>query len=411
MIRSTTWLGLLVLAAAPVRAEEPAALDFRDGDRVVLIGGTFIEREPSYGYLETAWTAAHPDRNVIFRNLGWSGDTVTGISRARFGPPEEGFQHLREHVLALKPTVLIVNYGANESFAGEAGLPAFRSGLSRLLDALGESQGRVVLLSPPRQEDLGPPLPDPERHNRELALYRDALRDIARERGLAFVDLLATGFPDGTKTSPPHAATNDGITLNEYGYWLLPNVLGTGAKATRPSWQVAIGPPGVDTLSFGTRISDLTTSADGVRFRAMDARLPRPPAPRDTPITLAPADRVLKVRGLRPGLYALSVDGVELARGSAGEWADGLGLTAGPEIDQVEALRRAIVKKNLLHFHRWRPQNETYLFGFRKHEQGQNAREVPLFDPLVAEQEAIIARLKVPVPHIYELKPVAEAAR
>ena len=28
-------------------------------------------------------------------------------------------------------------------------------------------------------------------------------------------------------------------------------------------------------------------------------------------------------------------------------------------------------------FHRWRPQNETYLFGFRKHEQGKNARRSP----------------------------------
>ena len=36
-----------------------------------------------------------------------------------------------------------------------------------------------------------------------------------------------------------------------------------------------------------------------------------------------------------------------------------------------------------LYFYRWRPQNEIYLFGFRKHEQGNNAgSEIPLFDPL-----------------------------
>ena len=44
--------------------------------------------------------------------------------------------------------------------------------------------------------------------------------------------------------------------------------------------------------------------------------------------------------------------------------------------------------KNQLFFHRWRPQNETYLFGFRKHEQGKNAAEVAAFDPLVAAAEA-----------------------
>jgi hypothetical protein len=70
----------------------------------------------------------------------------------------------------------------------------------------------------------------------------------------------------------------------------------------------------------------------------------------------------------------------------------------------VERLRKAIVQKNLLYFHRWRPQNDTYLFGFRRHEQGQNAKEIPQFDPLVARVEADIARLRVPVPHTYELR-------
>jgi hypothetical protein len=79
-------------------------------------------------------------------------------------------------------------------------------------------------------------------------------------------------------------------------------------------------------------------------------------------------------------------------------------LKRGPEFEQSERLRQAIVAKDRLYFHRWRPQNETYLFGFRKHEQGQNAREVPQFDPLVAQKEVEIAKLRVPVAHTYELK-------
>jgi len=55
-----------------------------------------------------------------------------------------------------------------------------------------------------------------------------------------------------------------------------------------------------------------------------------------------------------------------------------------------EELVAAIVEKNRLFFHRWRPVNETYLFLFRKHEQGQNAKEIPMFDPLVARQDARI---------------------
>jgi lysophospholipase L1-like esterase len=48
-----------------------------------------------------------------------------------------------------------------------------------------------------------------------------------------------------------------------------------------------------------------------------------------------------------------------------------------------EALRARITEKNQLFFHRYRPQNETYLFLFRKHEQGNNAIEIPQFDPLI----------------------------
>ena len=44
-----------------------------------------------------------------------------------------------------------------------------------------------------------------------------------------------------------------------------------------------------------------------------------------------------------------------------------------------------------------------YLFGFRKHEQGQNAREIPMFDPLIEAEEREIARLQQPVRRRYDL--------
>ena len=69
-------------------------VDFKDGDRVVFIGNTFIERSQSYGHLETILTTALADRDLSFRNLGWSGDTVFGDARSYFGPPAEGFERL-----------------------------------------------------------------------------------------------------------------------------------------------------------------------------------------------------------------------------------------------------------------------------------------------------------------------------
>src|SRR5688500_14363872 len=65
--------------ATAVEREE-GLFEFRDGDRVVLLGSTFIERMQNDGYFETMVTAAYPHRNITFRNLGWSGDTVWGDS-------------------------------------------------------------------------------------------------------------------------------------------------------------------------------------------------------------------------------------------------------------------------------------------------------------------------------------------
>ena len=58
------------------------------------------------------------------------------------------------------------------------------------------------------------------------------------------------------------------------------------------------------------------------------------------------------------------------------------------------ALRRAVVAKNEQFFNKWRPQNETYLFGFRKHEQGRNATEIAEFDPFIAKAEDEIAKIR-----------------
>jgi len=60
---------------------------------------------------------------------------------------------------------------------------------------------------------------------------------------------------------------------------------------------------------------------------------------------------------------------------------------------QTEPLRAAILKKNEWFFHRSRPANMAYIFGFRKREQGNNAVEIPKFDELIAAEEKKIREL------------------
>jgi lysophospholipase L1-like esterase len=381
-------------------AAEPFSL--RDGDRVVLIGSTLIEREQRYGYWETALTRFYPDRNVTYRNLGWSGDTVFGEAQARFGGPADGFRHLVDHVVALKPTVLVVGYGTNESFAGPKGLPHFLKGLNTLLDTLKPTQARMVLLSPPRQEDLGRPLPDPKEQNRNLRLYADAIRETAGKRGLPFVDLYDLLGPDRDAGGKPAPLTDNGVHLTAWGYWRSAPQLEHGLGLTESPWRITIEAKG-EPVAQGARVTRL--GAEPLSFQVTDEKLPLPPPPAEGAPSTPPKgeQRRLRVAGLAPGSYALTIDGKEVARATAEQWAAGVVLDRGPEFEQAEQLRQAIIAKNQLYFHRWRPQNETYLFGFRKHEQGQNAREIPQFDPLVEKREADIAKLRVPAAHTYQI--------
>ena len=70
------------------------------------------------------------------------------------------------------------------------------------------------------------------------------------------------------------------------------------------------------------------------------------------------------------------------------------GFASTSRFHPYEVLRQNIIAKNQLFFHRWRPQNSTYLFLFRKHEQGKNAQEIPKFDPLIEAEEEKIATLR-----------------
>jgi lysophospholipase L1-like esterase len=416
----------ILLAPAPGHtiqaAEEPKRWDLENGDRIVLVGDTLIERDQRYGYLETFLTIANPELNLTFRNLGWSGDTVRGLSRAGFDPPEAGFRALKEQILAVKPTVLIVGYGMADSFDGEAGLPKFVSGLNELLDAVSITKARLVLLSPIAHEDLGRPLPDPASHNRDLERYTDAIRKVAGERNARFVELL-DWFP--IKAKEWHH-TDDGIHLNEDGYHMLAHAvcfrLGqdktmgmTGRSEIRGDGEV------ID--AFERKVSDVKVTSSGLRFVVQNKALPTPSGPEmrrqreqhTTPglkyglsSTLL---RHVRFSGLAPDPYLLKIDGKNMVKASAADWAKGIDLWAGPDRDQVELLRKTINAKNRLFFHRWRPQNITYLFGFRKHEQGNNAIEIPKFDPLVEAKEREIARLKKPVPHVYELVRESEVAK
>ena len=285
-------------AADPVPAVPAAALPLtlKDGDTVVLLGDTFFERDYHYGHIETMLTSA-AGKAVRFRNLGWSGDTPRGESRSYFGPPQEGLDRLQKQLAEIKPAVIIACYGAVDAFKGEAGSKDFIGSYGRLIDLVQKTTGAaVVLMSPPAVSADTKRWPSLEGHAAKQAQCREAIRDLAKSRGLAFADL----FEAMTNLK---LATVNGVTLTETDY-----------RAAAPAVAKSLG-------------------------------------------------------------FSLDAAAVSAAQSNA-------------------ALTKMVLEKNRLFFHRWRPQNEIYLFGSRKHEQGNNGVEIPQFDPLIAEKEKQIAALR-----------------
>lgn len=413
-----------LLFTSGLSAASPS-LRLRDGDRVVLVGNTLVERSQRYGQLETALVSRFADRRVTFRNLGWSGDTVWAESRGLFDPPAKGYQRMLDHVKRLKPTVLVLGYGSNESFAGEKGLPRFLDQYRKLIADLAARSGadvRIVLLTIPPQQRPGlgrletstrsrktgnrdtvalqspkrlpSPLPPPLARNRQIRIYNTAIARLAGTDGHLLVDL-SRPFDlqwDAREQRFGLLFTVDGRALNRTGYSLIASaavaqLCETALTSTTPAAEIHIERSGQTTVKGPLVAGKVRYESRRLRFAI------RHPS---TPV-------LIRIHGLPGGKYDVRIDGRSYGKHAARELAAGLLPDLSQAPSTLEPLRRAVIAKNRLYFHRWRPQNTTYLFGFRKHEQGNNAREVAEFEKLVTASEAGIDRLKQTVVRRFEI--------
>jgi glucose/arabinose dehydrogenase/lysophospholipase L1-like esterase len=388
-----------------------------DGDRVLFLGDALIEQEQHYGYVETVLTARFPDCHVIFRNLGWSADTPTGLARSSFAwrkSEEECFQRLLASIGAYRPTVVFLGYGMANSFDGLEGLSKFARDTNRLIDVIQglspEKPVRFVILGPFRREIMPGPLPDPARHNAVLARYSEALAEIARQRGSHFISLYdGLAHDDSPAGREDRRFSDDGIHLNDFGYWrLAESVLLRGLRWPKPNWWLGItAEGGIRRGTFGTVVTNLVRTKDFIRFTKRDDVLVRPNYIGDThDIPAYSSGCRLQYASLPPGRYAWKVDGEVFYIVSAQDWQRGLWIERGPQFDQVEELRQTIIRKNQLVFHRLRPQNSAYLSGEFGAAQGRLASQIAMFDPLIEEAEREIARLRKPRAHFHELVPL-----
>lgn len=198
------------LVASVTHAADPA-LSLNKGEKVVLIGNTLAERLQYFSNFETGLQLRNADKEVVVRNLGWSGDTINLRLRSK-DFPDHGHTLLHH-----QPDVILAFFGYNESFAGPAGVEQFEQDLATFLANLkemkypvatiergssepqlqdgpgkAEKTPRIVLVTPLANENLTDRgILAADRNNENLALYAAAMKKVAAANGVACIDLFA----------------------------------------------------------------------------------------------------------------------------------------------------------------------------------------------------------------------------
>ncbi len=222
------------------------------GATITLIGGGQGERLLRDPTFETEVQRRFAAQRLVIRNLCDDGDTPgfrahsgrnspfafpeaeffyplsTAKDRWGSGHVGAGFAETPDQWLTrLKADVIIAWFGYSESFAGPEGLANFKAELTAWLDHTAKqkynnlSVPQVVLLSPMAIEDRSAEMgtPDGKVANANLELYSTAIREIAAQREVLFVDLFSASQAWFKAEKEP--LTRDGMLLNSRGQQML----------------------------------------------------------------------------------------------------------------------------------------------------------------------------------------------
>ncbi|MEC3880472.1 GDSL-type esterase/lipase family protein [Parapedobacter sp. 10938] len=378
------------------------ALEFKQGERILFLGGSLFENELKNGYLEYAISSRWPDKDLTFRNLGWTGDNVFAEARSTFTSPPTPYQQLFQQIRSTHPDRVLIAYGGVESQKGEAGLDAFVNGLGVLIDSVDALGAQTILLSTIPVKHAGSS-ENTITQNENLKLYADAISSMAAKRKKRYIDLYT---PLAGNTDDIYL--DNGIHLNDAGYYFLAQVIeqsfGWPPRASKVTVNTA---KSTATASGPAKI--ISSDGDHVVFSIEEPVLPLPVPDSGKPVVQASVS--VQINGLADGYYTLTEEGRQLVTASAADWATGMVLDHGISQEQAAEIGGYIVKKNELFFEQYRPLNRTYILGFRSYEQGRHKQGLEDLDLIIAWLEGQINLHRKPVIKTYELSQLNKTNR
>ena len=231
-------------------SDPPTLLKVEDQAHIVLVGNNLGSRMMNFGHFETEMQMRYPDQQLVIRNMCDGGNTPgfrphpgretpwafpgADTFQTELATPSGSqghFEYPDEWLKRLGADVILAFFGYNESFQGEAGLANFKGELDAFVKHTlaqqynDSSAPQLALVSPIAFEDLSDQmdLPDGKVENQNLAMYSQAIEEVASANNVHFVDL----FSPTQKwfSSNRGALTLDGFQLTDAGYAKLAPVL------------------------------------------------------------------------------------------------------------------------------------------------------------------------------------------
>ena len=234
---------IVVVGLLAFNPAAPSKLQVKKGAHIILVGNNLGSRMMNFGYFETELQLRYPNNELIVRNMCDGGNTpgfrphsgrptpwaFPGAEKFQTeladNPRMEGFlAYPDEWIATHKADIIIAMFGFDESFQGPAGVENYKAELEAFIKHTlskkynGIAAPQLAIVSPIAFEDLSNKfdLPNGKAENKNLQLYKDAMKQVALKNGVLFIDAFTPtkNWLDNTTTD----LTIDGSQLNDEGY-------------------------------------------------------------------------------------------------------------------------------------------------------------------------------------------------
>jgi len=340
------------------------ATPFKDGDRWCVLGDSITHGGSYHKEVELFYVTRFPEKSLEVINCGISGDTARGA-----------LKRLGWDCLDHKPSVVSVMLGMNDvgrslydtTNAPGAELDAkrtmvvetYRTNMAGLTSRITNSGARLILITPSIFDDTGE-LKATNKPGCAAALTRCAheVESLAVQRGASVVDFNGpmTEITAAIQKTNPSATIigPDRVHPGSVGHFIMAYEV---LKAQKPHGEVSM--IGVDAVTGkpagceGCEVTEIKASSNELSFICLEKALPYPvtdairPALQLVPFMNEFNREILKVTGLKPGSYDLSIDEFPVRAYTADELAGGVNLASEqtPQVKQALGIQEILKRK------------------------------------------------------------------